>query len=200
MYLDARRGLGVNAITLTDTNGRGAFRAGPLLNWRMARDQDDDSDLRGLGDVKSGVDLGGSASYEYGRLSLNLLGRKNVSHTELGANIELAARYKMRLPTGTMVNFGPSVSWASAEYMRAYFGVTTDQSRRSGLAAYTPSSGIKDFGLSAMAMHRLGAAWSLVGMGGYTRLVGDAADAPLVKERGSANQMRVGIGISYRLY
>lgn len=200
VFLDTRRGLGANLLTLRDPQGRGAFRAGPLVNWRFERDADDDSDLRGLGDVKGGADLGAFASYEFGAFGLNLLGRKNVSHSELGSTIEVSARYRMRLGTGTMLNLGPSATWADSDYMRSYFGVTAAQSRASGLAAYAPSSGFKDVGVNGGAVHPLGGGWALVGALGYARLIGDAADAPLVKQRGSANQFRVGLGVSYRLF
>lgn len=206
VFLDTRRGLGANLVTLRDPNGRGAFRAGPLVNWRFARDADDDSDLRGLGDVKGGADLGAFANYDYGPFGFNLLGRKNVSHSELGATIEVSARYRIPLgettPRGprTMLILGPVATWADSDYMRSYFGVTAAQSRASGLAAYAPSSGFKDAGLAGTAIHRFGDNWALTGIAGYSRLIGDAADAPLVKQRGSANQFRVGLGLTYRLF
>jgi MipA family protein len=200
VFLDTRRGLGANLLTLRDPNGQGTFRAGALVNWRFARDEDDDSDLRGLGDVKGGADAGAFASYEFGRFGLNLLGRKNVSHSELGATIEVSARYRMRLAESTMLAVGPSATWADSDYMRSYFGVTATQARTSGLTAYAPSSGFKDLGVSGAVVHRLTGNWSIVGNTGYTRLVGDAADASLVKQRGSPNQFRVGLGVSYRLY
>lgn len=200
VFLDTRRGLGANALTLRDPNGRGALRVGPLLSWRFARDEDDDSDLRGLGNVKDGVDLGGFASYEFGSFALGLVGKKNVSHTELGSTVEVSGRYRHRLAGGTMLAVGPSATWADSDYMRTYFGVTAAQSRASGLATASPSAGFKDVGLSGSAVHPLGKGWSLVGTAGYARLIGDAADSSLVKTRGSADQTRVGLGVSYRLF
>lgn len=200
VFLDTRRGLGANLLTLRDPNGKGTFRAGALVNWRFARDEDDDSDLRGLGDVKGGADLGAFANYEFGRFGLGLLGRKNVSHSELGATIEVSARYRMRLAEKTMLVVGPAATWADSDYMRTYFGVTAAQARASGLTAYTPSSGFKDVGVSGTVVHRLTDTWSILGTTGYTRLIGDAADASLVKQRGSPNQFRVGLGVTYRLF
>jgi outer membrane scaffolding protein for murein synthesis (MipA/OmpV family) len=200
VFLSAQRGLGANLLTISDPNGRGTFKAGPLVNWRFMRDADDDSDLRGLGDVKGGVDLGAFAAYEFGRLALNVTGKRNVSHSELGGMIDVGLRYRMRVFEGTMLGFGPSATWADSDYMKSYFGVTAAQAGASGLAAYAPSSGFKDVGVGVNVVHPLGGNWSLVGLGGYSRLIGDAADSPLVKQRGSANQMRVGLGISYRLF
>ena len=45
-------------------------------------------------------------------------------------------------------------------------------------------------------------AWSdritLYGDAGYRRLVGDAADSPIVKRAGSENQFTAGLGLTYR--
>jgi MipA family protein len=68
------------------------------------------------------------------------------------------------------------------------------------MRAFAPASGFKDIGLGANVVHPLGGNWSLTGLGSYARLIGDAADSPLVKDRGTANQFRVGLGISYRLF
>lgn len=199
VFLSAERGLGANVVTLRDPGGRGAFRAGPFVNYRFSRDQGDDDDLRGMGDVKDGVDLGAFASYDFGPLGLRVAGRRNVSHSELGGTIDLGLRY--RVPVGgTMIGVGPSATWADSDYMQSYFGVTAAQSAASGMRAYAPSSGFKDVGLSANAVHPLGGNWALTGLGGYKRLIGDAADSPLVKDRGTPNQFRVGLGITYRLF
>jgi outer membrane protein len=199
VFLSAQRGLGANLLTLRDPNGRGTFKAGPFANWRFMRDADDDSDLRGLGDVKGGVDFGAFAAYEFGHLTVNVTGKRNVSHSELGGTVDAGLRYRIRVFEGTMIGFGPSATWADSNYLKSYFGVTAAQARASGLADYAPSSGFKDLGVGVNVLHPLGGNWSLIGSGGYSRLIGDAADSPLVKQRGSANQMRLGFGISYRL-
>ncbi len=200
VFLSAERGLGANVVTLRDPGGRGAFRAGPFVNYRFSRDEGDDDDLRGMGDVKDGVDLGAFASYDFGPLGLRVAGRRNVSHSELGGTIDLGLRYRLPPIGRTMLGFGPSATWADSDYMQSYFGVTAAQATASGMRAYSPSSGFKDVGLSANAMHPLGGNWALTGFGGYKRLIGDAADSPLVKDRGTPNQFRVGLGISYRLF
>lgn len=200
VFVDSRRGLGANLITVRDPNGRGAFRAGPLVNWRFGRDQDDDSDLRGMGDIEGGADLGAFALYEFGPFVLDTIGRKNVSRSELGATIEVSARYRFALWERTRFAVGPLVTWADQDYMRSYFGVTAVQARATGLSGHSPSSGFKDVGLTGSIIHPLGNGWSVVGLTTYSRLLGGAADSPLVKQRGSANQYRVGLGISYRLF
>jgi outer membrane scaffolding protein for murein synthesis (MipA/OmpV family) len=43
----------------------------------------------------------------------------------------------------------------------------------------------------------LNGGWSVYGVGGYSRLLGDAADTPFTSERGSANQFIAGLGLGY---
>lgn len=200
VFLSAERGLGANLVTLRDPAGRGAFRAGPFVNYRFSRDQGDDDDLRGMGDVKDGVDLGAFASYEFGALALRVAGRQNVSHSELGGTVDVGLRYRLPPIGRTTIGFGPSATWADSDFMKSYFGVTAAQATASGMRAYAPSSGFKDVGVAANAVHPLGGNWALTGFGGYKRLIGDAADSPLVKDRGTPNQFRVGFGVSYRLF
>ncbi len=199
VFLDTRRGLGANVFKMTDPQGRGALKIGPFVNWRFEREESDDDDLRGLGDVKGGIDAGAFANYTFGRLEFDLSGKRNVSETDLGGTVELGMRYRLAPIGRTMVSFGPRATWADGDYMRSYFGVPAAKASAAGLAAYTPSSGIKDAGVGAVLVHPFGTGWALTGFGGYTRLVGDAADSPLVKQRGTPNQFSIGFGISYKL-
>jgi outer membrane scaffolding protein for murein synthesis (MipA/OmpV family) len=198
VFLDSRRGLGANLIRVDDPRGRGSLKIGPFANWRFARKEGDDDDLRGLGDVKGGVDVGAFAQYSLGRIDLNLTGKRNASDRDLGGTVEFGARYRLAPIGRTMVSFGPSVTWADSDYMKSYFGVAADKVLASGLAAYVPSAGVKDVGIGVLAVHPFAGNWALSGFGGYTRLVGDAADSPLVKQRGSANQLSFGLGLSYK--
>jgi outer membrane scaffolding protein for murein synthesis (MipA/OmpV family) len=78
--------------------------------------------------------------------------------------------------------------------MDEYFGVTADDSLASGLAVYTPGGGVRDARAWLVALVHLGPQWH-VGAGVlYSRLVGDAADSPLVSDRGSQNQWVYGVG------
>ena len=39
--------------------------------------------------------------------------------------------------------------------------------------------------------------WSPTGIAGYTRMLGDAADSPIVDDAGDANQFRAGVLVNY---
>lgn len=115
---------------------------------------------------------------------------------------------------GYKIGFGPSyrfspterlrlgasikATYANEDYNQTYFGVDADNAIRSGLAQYRADSGIKDIGVGFSAMYSLDKNWSLVGVAQYKQLVGDAADSPVVDKEGSAGQVSVGFGVSYR--
>ncbi len=74
-------------------------------------------------------------------------------------------------------------SYADADYMDAYFSVTPAQSAASsaGLPAYEADAGIKDAFFGVTTDVPLSRDWSLKLSGRYSRLVGDAADSPIVE-------------------
>ena len=88
-----------------------------------------------------------------------------------------------------------TVSYASAEYARNYFSVTSAGAVVSGLPTFNAKSGIKDVGGSLSARYAIDKRWSLSGIGAYKRLVGTSADSPIVKGEGNPNQFVGGIGI-----
>jgi outer membrane protein len=63
---------------------------------------------------------------------------------------------------------------------------------------YQPEGGFKDVGLTLDLDYSLTQNWGLTGRLGYKRILGDAADSPLVENRGSADQFTSGLFLSYR--
>ena len=91
-----------------------------------------------------------------------------------------------------------STTWADDNYTQTFYGVTATQSARSGMQQYTAESGFKDAGITLDLDYRLTENWSVTGRVGYKRMLGDAADSPLVSDRGSEDQFSTGIFVSYR--
>jgi len=67
--------------------------------------------------------------------------------------------------------------------MQAYFGVTPEQSARSGLARYDAGAGLKRADFSISATYMLDESWMVRGEAGVGVLLGDAADSPVVLEK-----------------
>jgi outer membrane protein len=79
--------------------------------------------------------------------------------------------------------------------MDSYFGINAQQAARSGLSEYRPSAGFKDVSLRLGFSYDLTKTWSITGAAGVSRLMGNAADSPLVRRKSQA----VGaLGVAYR--
>jgi outer membrane scaffolding protein for murein synthesis (MipA/OmpV family) len=181
--------IGVNLIRKKN------LKAGPILSWTGGRDEDDNDKLEGLGDVDSSIEAGGFVSYRKKPLRFKMEARHDINSGHEGGLVELSA--------GTTLPFNkPRVfvalgtTWASDDYMESFFGVDSNQSADSGLKKYNAESGIKDINLSVSAGYSITNRWRLGGKVEYKRLVGDAADSPIVEDE---NQFLAGIGISYHM-
>ena len=75
--------------------------------------------------------------------------------------------------------------------------MTPADSLASGLPIYVPGSGLRDLRGWAVAMLHLSKHWQLGAGVMYSRLVGNAADSPIVSEEGSKNQWVYGAGALY---
>jgi outer membrane protein len=99
----------------------------------------------------------------------------------------------------SVFSIGPRLRWADNRYHDAYFGVTPAVAAGTGLAAFDPGGGIYAVGGTASARHQFGSndRWGIHAYARYDRLVGDAADSPIVTRFGSRDQFGAGLGLSY---
>ena len=81
--------------------------------------------------------------------------------------------------------------------MSAFFGVTAAQALASGLTTFTATSGLKDISLAFGANYKVTDSWALVANAGYSKLLGDAKNSPIVSVQGSSSQFVGGIFAVY---
>ncbi|MGH6761922.1 MAG: MipA/OmpV family protein [Phyllobacterium sp.] len=175
----------------------GVFRAGIAGRLIWGRDADDSDDLKGLDDVKFGGELGGFADI-YATDNIRIRGelRRGIrSHNGYVADIAVDA-FKDVTPY-MRLSGGPRITIASEDYMDTFFGVSASESRRSGLRQYSPKGGVKSVGAGGAITWKVTEKMDASVFAEYNRLVGEAADSSLVKQRGSANQISVGVSASY---
>jgi len=185
------------------------FQIGPMAKINFGRDEDGSgtfrisgegtNDLLGLGDVDTTIELGGFAEYTLGDLALSAeIGKGLGGHNGITGSAGL--RYKNRL-TGygppLIYSIGPSIDFGDADYGNAFFGVDADQSVASGLDVFEAGGGIVSYGLGGTAILPLSEKMSATLIVNYKRLAGDAADAPLVTNRGSQDQFFAGAFLAY---
>lgn len=186
-FLSTRDGLGLN-LAPSGSN----WRAGPVVKYRMGRDQDDDAALRGMGDVDAAGEAGGYVHYDLRPFTMGAELRQGFGGHD-GVIGDLFANWSTKLSDSLMLTVGPKATMASRDFTETYFGVTPGQAARSGYRAYSPDGPYMSYGLSASLRYRVNDYLSLGGFAGIDRIVGDAADSPLVDQAGSPTQARLGL-------
>lgn len=179
-----------------DLSPNDRLRIGLGLRHDSGRRESDSNDLRGLGDVRATLRIRLGASYPLedgwrlgGAVSIDALGRGGgtVGDVNLGRGFPMGQ--------GTSGNVGVAMSFGNRRHMRAFYGVSPEQSAASGYAVYEPDEGARDISVSAGFRHELSHRWFTFGGVGAARLIGAAARSPFVNE---PNTWTVSIGLAYR--
>ncbi len=187
---DVERGLGI------DLSPSERFRLKLALRFDAGRDENDSPALAGLGDIKMTVRARVNGVWKLddrwklgASWSVDAFGRG-------GGNLgDVSVQHELRLPPDTTVAMGAALTIAGDRYLQTYFGISPEQAARTAYPLYTPPFGLRDVELSASLRHEFGAHWVALASTSLTRLVGPAADSPLVKRPGS---VRLNTGFAYR--
>ena len=173
----------------------GGVRFGPALNFEGARDAADVG--APLPKVKFSLEPGGFVEADLTEsFRLRAEVRKGVTGHK-GWVAMAGADWIARDGDRWLVSIGPRVSWSNNRYQDAWFGVEPADAIASGLAAYDPGGGIHAVGATASFETQLSRRWGIQTYAKYDRLVGDAADSPLVRQLGSRDQFSGGLGLTY---
>lgn len=187
----------VNVFGSDSLFGSENFKAGPLLRLDSGRDESDSPDLAGLGDVSTGLELGVFASYTVGPTRARIRVQQDVlsghSGMQIIGDLGVAIFRSDRLAvSGTL-----SSTWADGSYMQSFFGVNASQALASGLAPFAATSGVKDVSLALGSNYQISDQWALVANAGYSKLLSDAKNSPIVAVRGSSSQFIGGLFAVY---
>ncbi len=137
--------------------------------------------LAGMGSIDAKVDYGAFLNYAPDRhWRLSSLLRYGSGDKGQGATANFGANYSLDIAPQWRLDGGVSTTWANAQYMQSYFGVTATQSQRSGHSVYTPSAGLRDVSSSLNLSYQATPKISLSGGFRATALVGDARNSPIV--------------------
>lgn len=175
---------------------RYGIRFGPMVQTRGGRN-DDESELDGLGEIDRSFELGGFARYVNGplRARVNILHDVAAAHSGLVINMNGGVQIPLQNP---WFSLRVGATWADDSYMQSFYGVNARQSLASGLSRFGADAGIKDVRVSLGTRVPLTEHISALVSVGYKRLTGDAADSPIVRQRGNADQGFIALGAVYR--
>jgi outer membrane protein len=175
----------------------GDLRAGPAGKFVPSRKANSYSELNGLGDVNAAVELGGFVEYypvDWFRARGEL--RQGIGGHH-GVVADLSADFIVPVIQRLTVSAGPRFTAETTKATSPYFGIDAVQAMATGLPIFDAKGGAHSVGAGAQVSYRIDPQWEVHSYVEYERLLGDAANSPLVKLRGSPNQTTFGIGASY---
>ncbi|MGT2453103.1 MipA/OmpV family protein [Cupriavidus basilensis] len=147
--------------------------------WRKSKD---DSRLNGLGDVNMTVRARAFAQAQVSFVTFSA----DVAQDIAGQGQGLIANGDIlfSLPAGKwLFTLGPGLTWTNSKYMQTFFGVTADQSARSGLPTHAVGAGLREWHANGIVSYEISRNWSALGSVTFARLQGDAASSPITERR-----------------
>lgn len=138
----------------------------------------------------------------FDQLTIGVQARHDVLGAHDGWIIEPQVSYRALVGKAFTVQAQASAEFVDDKFARYYFSVTPAQALATGLPQYSADGGLNRLGTTAtlsydLDRNPLNGGWSVYGVGGYSRLVGDSADTPFTSVRGDANQFIAGLGVGY---
>ena len=171
---DVVRGVGLDLVRSD------RVRLNFALRIDNGRGESASSALAGMGDIKRTVRGRASGTWQLGdgwragaSWNLDLLGQGGGHYGDLSFARE------QRISPDAVWNWGGSLAFAGSQYLRTYYGVSAEQSARSGYPVYVPGAGLRDASLFASLRADLSPRWVLLAGINGSRLLGPAADSPL---------------------
>ncbi len=177
----------------------GLYEINAAVAYNGGRDAGDSEVLKGMGDI-DGHAVGG-LNLAYSSETHGWFGGAGFTHdlsneTE-GATFTLAGGHNFQLSETVTLSAQLAGQFANEKYMQSYFGVSATQAANSVHSLYDADSGFKSVDTEVTLNWMITENVSFTAIAGYSRLTGDAADSPLVKTKGSANQFQTTLGLAY---
>jgi outer membrane protein len=180
----------------------GQFKIGPAVKLIWQRKASDDVALNGLGDINFALQVGAFAEYWpvqwlrlHGELRQGFGGERGVTGDLFVDAVVPAGQFRF--------SAGPRLTVQTTAAISPYFSITPAQSAGSTVAGlpalpvYHAGGGVYSYGAGGQVEYFFNPQWAVHGFVEYERLVGSAADSPLVTQRGSPNQLTFGLGATY---
>lgn len=164
------------------------WRAGPMLNYNPGRDDVDNDRVDALRDIDDTIEAGGFVIFDAGKWETYLEFLTDVDDEHDGSLATFRQSYKRPLKNRRLLTLNFSLTYADDDYMETFFGIDTNNAARSGLRTFEAEADFKDVEVSVAFLQNVSKRWNIAYSLGYKRLLGDAADSPVVDDEGSADQ------------
>lgn len=176
---------------------KGKFAAGPLINMRFGRDEEQNSMLEGFGDIGDTLEVGGFVRYKTDIAMVSAEYRHGLG-AGIGGSVLVTAGHGLYKNGRFSAMLAARARWMAQKTMQTNFGLTEAQSEASvkGLSAFRTGSGVAEMNANLVGSFELNEQVRLLSLISYGKLLGDAADSPIVKNGGSSTQIITGVGLA----
>lgn len=166
--------------TAANPDAAQGFALSPAFRSIGKRESSDDASLAGMPDIDKAYELGLRASYGLGDWTGYGAVRRGFDGHE-GFVGEIGAKYRTDLSDRLTLWSGLELGYGDSDFTNTYFGVTADQAA-AGRPAYSLGGGFTSAAITFEARYALTEKTALLGEVQYGKLIGDAADSPLVQD------------------
>ena len=187
------------------------FNVGPIVGLRLNRtSRVKDPVVKLLPRRNRAFEVGGFAGVSfhglvdpYDTLSLHVDVLHDIGNAHQSTTFSPALDFSTPVSRTTYVSANVGAEFVSNKFADYYFSTTPADSLRTGgvLPPFDAGGGMKDWKLGLLLNQSITGdllgGLSVFGTAQYSRLVGDFKRAPIVSQRGSANQWLAAIGLAY---
>lgn len=200
------------ALDLIDDGGRDgpSFSLGPtgrIRSNRSGRIKDEVVELLPERDTAIELGVAGGVSFpkvlhQFDSLSLSSDVKWDVAGAHGGMTVSPGISYLTPLSRGSVAILSLGTEYVDEDFADYYYSVSPAEAAISGLDEFDADAGFRSASVNLLLGYDLNGnildgGFSIFGIAGYSRLLGDAADTPLTSERGSADQFLGGLGLGY---
>ncbi|MGB3711253.1 MAG: MipA/OmpV family protein [Erythrobacter sp.] len=186
------------------------FSLGPAISFRNDRaSQIEDPVVEAAGELDTAIELGANGGVTFpgvfnpfDTVTVGATVRWDVLGAHEGMIVDPSITYFTPLSEAAIVTLSASAQFVDGDFAQYYYSVSPAQSDASGLPQFEAEGGLNSIGLTAIGAYdldgnALNGGLSVFGIGGYSKLMNDAADTPYTAIRGDADQWFGGLGIAY---
>lgn len=178
----------------------GKLSMGPVAYVEFARRSKNTKStiaLKGLEDVKKAYEFGGFAEYWFYDW---LRGHGELRHGYVGHHgtvLDLALDVVVPVQKSLTLSAGPRARYSDSSGNTRYFDISPNESAASGLPVYNAREGWRSIGAGTQVIKQWSPEWATHAFVEYDHLLADAANSPLVTQRGTPHQLTIGAGFAY---
>lgn len=195
-YFGPRDSFGFTIVDL------GQIKLGPVFKLAWQRTASSYRELNGLGNVGYALQAGGLADF----WPVPWLRLRSEVRQGFGGETGVTGDFYLDAVVPIeqwRLSGGPRLTLQTAAATSPYFSITPAQSANStvsglpALPVYNAGGGAYSYGAGTEAEYFFNTQWAAHTFIEYERLIGTAANSPLVTQRGSPNQFTFGVGATY---